>query len=501
MKRFLSFCLLCVYVLAGNAQPRFGTMPQGAPPVPAPRPAFVPPPVAAPSFGSGGWNSPPPVAAPVQNWTPPQNGAPHIAAPVFGGPTPWNAPIAVPQPFGQGQSFSPAPVVAAPVFVPPVVQPQVQRPAIDAPIPQAIYSPSIAPNLAQPLPSDRVTAPRLETPTSPQSIAPILSGPVVPRAPPQTGHTTAVKGGSPSTSLNTVFSQDSLSGRTPASSRFLSAPSNATADPQSTSALAQGFLKEVPGQTKNALIGTIEGINDGLANTAKAVVDLQVAGYSPSTYRQAYAEVKAVSTDPSVRQYYANTITTAAQNLVSGTTAAAQRWFQSTDAREPSRAIASATTQAVIGEVVAARAAALLKQAPISKEITLGFSIGDDLKAKGVLSWIKPKEGYYDVVTHGTPEVVSFRRVNPVTKNAEWVDLNHRDLANLIKSQSDYAGGSIRLLSCATGKCEQGFAKNLANKLGVPVMAPNDILTITSTGREIIGENNTGSWVLFMPGN
>lgn len=85
MKRILSFCLLCVYVLAGNAQPRFGTMPQGAPPVPAPRPAFVPPPVAAPSFGSNSWSSPPPVAAPVQNWAPPQNGAPHIAAPVFGG--------------------------------------------------------------------------------------------------------------------------------------------------------------------------------------------------------------------------------------------------------------------------------------------------------------------------------------------------------------------------------------------------------------------------------
>lgn len=361
MKRFLVFCLLCVSVCAGNAQPRFGTIPQGAPPVPAPRPAFVPPPVPAPSFGSGGWNSPPQVAAPVQNWVaPPRSVPPQISAPVFGGQPQWNAPVALPQPFGQAQQVNQPPAIAAPVITAPTAQAPTQRPTLQSPTAQGVQPPAVAPSLTQPTPRNDTTVPRAEAPVQVQGAAPILSSPAVPRAPPQnagTGVTTKN-----SSALATAVPQEALVGRTPASSRFIAPPAGANADPQSTSALALGFLKELPTQTKNALAGTAEGVYEGLTNTAKAIqklpgqfVDVQVAGYSPSTYQKAAAEVKAFSTDPSVRQYYANAATTAAQNLVSGTTAAAERWFQSTDAREPSKAIASATTQAVIGEVAAGK--------------------------------------------------------------------------------------------------------------------------------------------------
>jgi hypothetical protein len=423
MKRFLVFCLLCVSVCAGNAQPRFGTMPQGAAPVPAPRPAFATPPVPAPSFGSGGWNSPPQVAAPVQNWVaPPQSVPPQISTPVFGGQPQWNAPVATPQPFGQAQQVNQPPAIAAPVITAPTAQAPTQRPTLQSPTAQGVHPPAVAPSLALPTPGNDTTVPRVEAPVQVQGAAPILSGPAVPRAPPQnagTGVTTKN-----SSALVTAVPQEALVGRTPASSRFIAPPTVSNADPQSTAALAQGFLKEIPSQTKNALVGTTEGIYEGLTNTAKAVqklpgqfVYLQVAGYSPSTYQKAAAEVKAFSTDPSVRQYYANAATTAAQNLVSGTTAAAQRWFQSTDAREPSKAIASATTQAVIGEVAAVKAAKYLN--PSTPE-NVALSAGKIAKTEQAVT---PSSGLPNAVS-STKSVIEVpagstgnwdRRINPGT--------------------------------------------------------------------------------------
>lgn len=363
MKRFLVFCLLCASVFAGNAQPRFGTLPQGAPPVPAPRPAFAPPPVPAPSFGSGGWNSPPQIAAPVQNWAPPRSVPPQISTPVFGGQPQWNAPVALPQPFGQAQQITQPPAIAAPVVTAPTAQAPTQRPTLQSPTDQRVDPPAVVPSLAQPIQRNDTPIPRVEAPAQVQGAAPILSGPAVPRAPPVSQSSNTAATNTVGSGYSTAVPQEALAGRTAASSRFIAPPTGSNADPQSTSALAQGFLKELPTQTKNALAGTAEGVYEGLTNTAKTVqklpgqfVDLQVAGYSPSTYQKAAAEVKAFSTDPSVRQYYANAAATAAQNLVSGTTAAAERWFQSTNAREPSKAIASATTQAVIGEVAAVKA-------------------------------------------------------------------------------------------------------------------------------------------------
>ena len=46
----------------------------------------------------------------------------------------------------------------------------------------------------------------------------------------------------------------------------------------------------------------------------------------------------------------------------------------------------------------------------------------------------------------------------------------------MINSLSEYKKQPIRLLSCNTGSQTNGFAQNLADKLGVPVMAPNNLL-------------------------
>lgn len=84
--------------------------------------------------------------------------------------------------------------------------------------------------------------------------------------------------------------------------------------------------------------------------------------------------------------------------------------------------------------------------------------------------------------------------------NGKWVYLDQRSLANYLKQDAGYTGGPIRLLSCGTGSSPNGFAKNLANKMGVEVMAPSDTIWAFSNGKLVLGPNpnsNTGHWNHF----
>lgn len=45
---------------------------------------------------------------------------------------------------------------------------------------------------------------------------------------------------------------------------------------------------------------------------------------------------------------------------------------------------------------------------------------------------------------------------------------------------------SIRLFSCNTGADSNGFAQNLANKLGVPVSAPTKLLWSDARGNHFV---------------
>ena len=120
---------------------------------------------------------------------------------------------------------------------------------------------------------------------------------------------------------------------------------------------------------------------------------------------------------------------------------------------------------------------------------------GNDTELADAAANIKPLAGYQDVVVHGT--VDDFE----VVVNGKVVSLDHRSLATYIKKNG---GGNkkIRLLSCETGKHAKGAAQHLANKLGVEVMAPNDLLHVFEDGSMVIGpksDRNTGSWETFTP--
>ncbi|WP_028602273.1 hemagglutinin repeat-containing protein [Ottowia thiooxydans] len=129
--------------------------------------------------------------------------------------------------------------------------------------------------------------------------------------------------------------------------------------------------------------------------------------------------------------------------------------------------------------------------------VFLGTKLGNDDATVKAAKWLKPQDGYYDVVIHGAPDTVAVR------VDDGWQLIDQRSLSAYIKKQPDYNGDAIRLASCQTGACDTGFAQNLANKMGVPVMAPTDTLFVFPNGKAVIGPNqytNSGVWKIFYPG-
>ncbi|WP_260300191.1 hemagglutinin repeat-containing protein [Xanthomonas arboricola] len=89
-------------------------------------------------------------------------------------------------------------------------------------------------------------------------------------------------------------------------------------------------------------------------------------------------------------------------------------------------------------------------------------------------------DGFFDVIAHGNKnEVEVFMPNGPVAAD-------QRVLAKLIKGDPSYSGQPIRLLSCETGSCDLGFAQNLANKMGVPVKAPTDLVWAYGDGKIVV---------------
>lgn len=115
---------------------------------------------------------------------------------------------------------------------------------------------------------------------------------------------------------------------------------------------------------------------------------------------------------------------------------------------------------------------------------------------KAYRKWnIQKESGYYDVVGHGSPEIMEFfgRKVND--------DI----IAKIIKGRSDYKGEKIRLLSCMTGLADEKgncFAQRLANALNVEVQAPNKLLYLHKNGTIHVGSSaykNDGEMITFYP--
>jgi filamentous hemagglutinin len=70
---------------------------------------------------------------------------------------------------------------------------------------------------------------------------------------------------------------------------------------------------------------------------------------------------------------------------------------------------------------------------------------------------------------------------------------DQRLVSRLIENNPGYNGQPIRLLSCDTGACDAGFAQNLANKMGVPVKAPTNLVWAYGNGMMVVAPRTSSS--------
>jgi filamentous hemagglutinin len=98
--------------------------------------------------------------------------------------------------------------------------------------------------------------------------------------------------------------------------------------------------------------------------------------------------------------------------------------------------------------------------------------------------------GYFNVVTHADPNVAW------VLKGGEWTSVSHRSLARFIQGSEGYSGGPVRLIACEAGACASGLGQNLANKLGIEVLAPTEKAFVDFNGSFW----TSGTWRSFAPG-
>jgi hypothetical protein len=113
-------------------------------------------------------------------------------------------------------------------------------------------------------------------------------------------------------------------------------------------------------------------------------------------------------------------------------------------------------------------------------------NLADDVPAVD----LKPTYGgYLDVVMHGDAAGTEAHVHGEVT------EFSLEDTAQMVEQTPGWEHRPVRLLSCSTG--QETYAKELANRLDVPVYAPSDVLTVHPDGSTEI--ENGGHWRRFEP--
>lgn len=125
---------------------------------------------------------------------------------------------------------------------------------------------------------------------------------------------------------------------------------------------------------------------------------------------------------------------------------------------------------------------------------------------------IKPIEGFADFVCHATPDVF-------LIYDGEYeMQYTPKEYAELIRNSKDFNNKPIRIISCQAGAKPDGAAQQLANELGVTVLAPTETVTVDDRGRMFVSDNDilselwenatdaikplykeTGKWIPFEP--
>ena len=100
---------------------------------------------------------------------------------------------------------------------------------------------------------------------------------------------------------------------------------------------------------------------------------------------------------------------------------------------------------------------------------------------------IKPISGYQDIVCHGDKTGFSY-----LDLDGNEINMTPRQFVEILKNSPVYEGRPIRLISCEAGADGAITAQYMASQLGVPVLAPTDIVYVYPDGAMKVGKYNTG---------
>jgi len=116
---------------------------------------------------------------------------------------------------------------------------------------------------------------------------------------------------------------------------------------------------------------------------------------------------------------------------------------------------------------------------------------GDDAILLRMATRLRRLQGYHDVVVHGGPDTFE------VTYRGETSKIDGATLADYLRTDPRYTPGeNVRLIACESA-CGTA-ARDVANNLGVSVLAPDVEITVLEGGR--IRGRTRGHWLRFRPG-
>ena len=111
---------------------------------------------------------------------------------------------------------------------------------------------------------------------------------------------------------------------------------------------------------------------------------------------------------------------------------------------------------------------------------------------------VAPIKDYEDVVSHANADVFYAYTAD----EAIQYTYSAKEFADMLRNSPTYSGGDIRLLACDAGAKQNGLAQQLADELGVNVLAPTEMVWIFMDGEMFIGPDRyirSGEWILFKP--
>ncbi|MFF5013969.1 WXG100 family type VII secretion target [Streptomyces sp. NPDC001165] len=133
-------------------------------------------------------------------------------------------------------------------------------------------------------------------------------------------------------------------------------------------------------------------------------------------------------------------------------------------------------------------------------------TIGYDERTLNNLQRVARMPGVHDVVVHGTNEGVFLPgRINTAGRTITDFEVHPNHIVDAIRSNPNYHGGPVRLISCHSGADAKPPAlplgQSVANELGVPVYAPtNKVGTSAELGlNQTPTIGNNGYWRIYLP--